>query len=128
VAFLALGGNGCISVTSNVAPGLCRSVYLALRHGQMARVQRSAASLAQLTAALFHETNPVPLKYALSLFGLMSSKVRLPLVEAGHSVQMELASVLAQLCDCYPGQMIGKICEKQIGRQSSALSSESHAR
>src|SRR5262245_14202407 len=110
VAFLAQGGNGCISVTSNVAPGLCRSVFLALRHGQMARVQRSAASLAQLTAALFQESNPVPLKYALSLFGLMSSRVRLPLIEPSHSIQMELASVLTQLCDAYPWQMIGTIC------------------
>ena len=42
---------------------------------------RDAGPLAQLTSALFRETSPAPLKYALSLLGLMSAKVRLPLVE-----------------------------------------------
>src|SRR6195256_300372 len=42
LAFLALGGNGCISVTSNIAPGLCRSMFLECKQGQMARAQRLA--------------------------------------------------------------------------------------
>jgi len=78
VAFLAQGGNGCISVTSNVAPGLCRTMFLACKQGQMAKAQRLGDPIAQLTYALFREPNPVPLKYALSLLGLMSPKVRLP--------------------------------------------------
>jgi 4-hydroxy-tetrahydrodipicolinate synthase len=41
--FFAQGGNGCISVTSNVAPGLCRSMFLAFKHGQMARPEGCAA-------------------------------------------------------------------------------------
>jgi 4-hydroxy-tetrahydrodipicolinate synthase len=40
LAFLAQGGNGCISVTSNLAPELCRSMFLACKHGQMAKAQR----------------------------------------------------------------------------------------
>jgi 4-hydroxy-tetrahydrodipicolinate synthase len=62
LAFLAQGGNGCISVTSNVAPGLCRSMFLAVRQGQLAAAQRLASPIAQLTAALFRETSPAPLK------------------------------------------------------------------
>jgi 4-hydroxy-tetrahydrodipicolinate synthase len=81
LAFLAQGGDGCISVTSNVTPGLCRNMFLAWRQGPAARAQRLARPIAQLTAALLCETNPVALKYALSLFGLMSPRVRLPLVE-----------------------------------------------
>ena len=66
LAFLALGGHGCISVTSNVAPGLCRNMFLECKQGQMSRAQRLAVPFAQLTAALFRESNPAPLKYALS--------------------------------------------------------------
>ncbi len=42
LAFLAQGGDGCISVMSNVAPGMCRSMFLACRHGQMLRAERLA--------------------------------------------------------------------------------------
>jgi 4-hydroxy-tetrahydrodipicolinate synthase len=109
LAFLAQGGDGCISVTSNVAPGLCRNMFLAWRQGPAARAQRLARPVAQLTAALFRETNPVPLKYALSLFGLMSPKLRLPLVELSDQFKIEVATTLAELCDVYSESMIGKI-------------------
>jgi 4-hydroxy-tetrahydrodipicolinate synthase len=108
-AFIAQGGDGCISVTSNVAPDLCRSMFLACRQGQIARARRLSTPIAQLTAALFCETNPVPLKYALSLFGLMSPRVRLPLVELGAQAQTQIADVLGRLCEEYSGSMIGKI-------------------
>lgn len=110
LAFLALGGNGCISVTSNVAPGLCRNMFLECKQGQIARAQRLAVPFAQLTAALFGESNPAPLKYALSLLGLMSPKVRLPLVELTNPTKAELTAILAQVCDGYSDSMIGKIC------------------
>jgi len=79
LAYSAEGGDGCISVTSNVAPALCRSMFLACKQGQIARAGRLAGSIALLTTALFRETNPVPIKYALSLFDLASPRVRLPL-------------------------------------------------
>jgi 4-hydroxy-tetrahydrodipicolinate synthase len=107
--FLAHGGNGCISVTSNAAPGLCRNMFLAWRQGENARAQRLALALVPLTAALFREPNPVPLKYALSLFGLTSPRVCLPLVELSGQAKTEVASVLARLCDEYSTFMIGKI-------------------
>lgn len=89
-AFIASGGDGCISVTSNVAPGLCRDMYLALRSGNVRRAQRLSGPISDLTAALFLEPNPVPVKYALSQLGLMSPKVRLPLVEAGLEVRTRI--------------------------------------
>jgi 4-hydroxy-tetrahydrodipicolinate synthase len=109
LAFLAQGGDGCISVTSNVAPGLCRNMFLAWKQGQVARAQRLALPIMKLTAALFRETSPVPLKYALSLFGLMSPRVRLPLVEPGTQTEIAIAGVLAQLCDEYSDSMIGEV-------------------
>jgi 4-hydroxy-tetrahydrodipicolinate synthase len=80
-AFIGQGGNGCISVTSNVAPGLCRAMYLASRQGQSCRAQHLAEVVARLTGALFCESNPVPVKYALSALKMMSPAVRLPLVD-----------------------------------------------
>jgi 4-hydroxy-tetrahydrodipicolinate synthase len=109
LAFLAQGGDGCISVTSNVAPGLCRNMFLAWRQGSVARAQRLARPIAQLTAALFCETNPVALKYALSLFGLMSPRVRLPLVELSDQYKPGIAAILAELGDTCPQAMIGRI-------------------
>ena len=61
LAYFALGGDGCISVTSNLAPGLCRNMFLAWKQGQSERAQRLARPVAQLTAALFQESSPVPL-------------------------------------------------------------------
>jgi 4-hydroxy-tetrahydrodipicolinate synthase len=109
LAFLAQGGDGCISVTSNVVPGLCRSMFLAWRQGPVARAQRLARPIAQLTAALFCETNPVALKYTLSLFGLMSPRVRLPLVELSDQYKPGIAAILGELCDTYPQAMIAGI-------------------
>jgi 4-hydroxy-tetrahydrodipicolinate synthase len=76
---MAQGGDGCISVTSNVAPGLCRSMFLAWKQGQSVRARRLERPITELTAVLFCETNPVPLKQALALLGLMAPAVRLPL-------------------------------------------------
>ena len=109
LAFLAQGGDGFISVTSNVVPGLCRNMFLAWRQGPAARAQRLARPVAQLTAALFCETNPVALKYALSLFGLMSPRVRLPLVDLSDQYRPGIAAILAELCDACPEAMIGRI-------------------
>ncbi len=109
LAFFAQGGDGCISVTSNLAPGLCRSMFLAYRQREMSTAQRLAAPIARLTAVLFRETSPVPLKHALSVFGLMSRRVRLPLVGLGEQAATELATVLVQVCDGHAEHMIGDL-------------------
>jgi 4-hydroxy-tetrahydrodipicolinate synthase len=109
-AFFAQGGNGCISVTSNVAPGLCRNMFLACKQGQMVRAQRLSREIATLTSVLIRESSPVPLKYALSLLDLMSPNVRLPLVELTEQTKAEVAVVIAQMCDENAEFMIGKVC------------------
>jgi 4-hydroxy-tetrahydrodipicolinate synthase len=107
MAFLRQGGNGCISVTSNVAPGLCRAMYLAVRQGQPSRAQHLAQVVASLTGALFSESNPVPIKYALSTMKMMSPGVRLPLVELKDESKAEIDAILAEVCEGYAEYMIG---------------------
>jgi 4-hydroxy-tetrahydrodipicolinate synthase len=109
LTFIAQGGDGCISVTANVAPGFCRDMFLTLRQGQITRAQRLSYPIAQLTAALFRETNPAPVKFALSLFGLMAPRVRLPLVEIAEKTKIELAGIVARLCNDWSASMIGRI-------------------
>ena len=120
LAFISQGGNGCISVTSNVAPGLCRNMFLACRQGQIASAQRWAIPVANLTAALFRETSPSPLKYALSLLGLMSPKVRLPLVELTDQSKAEVAAAMKQVCENYADDVIGKLYEPEHDSRRAA--------
>jgi 4-hydroxy-tetrahydrodipicolinate synthase len=96
---MALGGDGCISVTSNVAPGLCREMYLSTKQGEIARAQHLSTATARLTAALFRETSPAPVKYALSRLGLISARVRLPLVGPTAQLRNELDIILADLSE-----------------------------
>jgi 4-hydroxy-tetrahydrodipicolinate synthase len=80
LGFMAHGGHGCISVTSNVAPRLCAEFQASCLNGDYANALRIQDKLMPLHAALFIETNPAPAKYALSLLGKISDLVRLPMV------------------------------------------------
>jgi 4-hydroxy-tetrahydrodipicolinate synthase len=104
--FLAQGGDGCISVTANVAPGLCRTLYLQHRNTRSPHAQRLAQSHAQLTAALFCESNPGPVKYALSLLGLMSTRLRLPLVEPTEATRRAVRAAVRAIDDGYSDYLI----------------------
>jgi 4-hydroxy-tetrahydrodipicolinate synthase len=80
LGFMAHGGHGCISVTSNVAPRLCSQFQSACLKGDYAHALTVQHQLLPLHQALFYETNPSPAKYALSLLGKCSEDVRLPMV------------------------------------------------
>ena len=79
VAFLAQGGDGCISVTANVAPAQLSQMHEAWQKGNIATVQQINARLMPLHDALFVETSPGPVKYAASLLGRCTAEVRQPL-------------------------------------------------
>jgi len=81
VAYLAQGGDGVISVTANVAPGLCSEMHEAWQKGNVAAVRRINERLIPLHDALFAETSPAPVKYAASLLGRCTPEVRQPLCE-----------------------------------------------
>jgi 4-hydroxy-tetrahydrodipicolinate synthase len=80
LGFMAHGGHGCISVTSNVAPRLCAEFQGACLKGDYNNALKLQDKLMPLHTALFIETNPSPAKYALSLLGKCADTVRLPMV------------------------------------------------
>ncbi|NKD86931.1 4-hydroxy-tetrahydrodipicolinate synthase [Haematospirillum sp. 15-248] len=94
VAFLAQGGHGCISVTSNIAPRLCADLYRAWEEGNMEKVSTLRDRLVPLHNALFCETNPAPVKYAASLMGHCLDRVRLPLVPASQNARERVRAAM----------------------------------
>ena len=80
LAFNAHGGVGCISVTANVAPGLCAEFQEASLAGERDRAIALQDKLYPLHSALFVEPNPGAAKFALSLLGRIENVQRLPLV------------------------------------------------
>ena len=94
LGFNAHGGRGCISVASNVAPRLCADLQEATLAGDYAKALAIQDRLTPLHAALFVESNPVPVKYAASRLGLMAEDVRLPLVPATESARRAVDAAL----------------------------------
>jgi 4-hydroxy-tetrahydrodipicolinate synthase len=80
LGFMAHGGHGCISVTSNVVPRLCAEFQGACLRGDYGAALKLQDKLMPLHQSLFVETNPSPAKYALSVLGRCADTVRLPMV------------------------------------------------
>lgn len=78
--FYALGGSGCISVLSNVAPNLCKKIYSLASDGNFKDALNMQLDLLPLANALFLEVNPTPVKSALNYLGLCKNELKLPLV------------------------------------------------
>jgi 4-hydroxy-tetrahydrodipicolinate synthase len=87
LGFNAHGGQGCISVTSNVAPALCAEFQTACLRGDFATALRIQDRLMPLHDALFAETSPGPVKYAASRLGLCEPDTRLPLAPIGEATR-----------------------------------------
>src|SRR4029434_5709202 len=80
LGFMVHGGHGCISVTSNVAPRLCAEFQSACLRGDYGVALALQDTLLRLHTALFIETSPAPVKYALSVLGKCADTLRLPMV------------------------------------------------
>jgi 4-hydroxy-tetrahydrodipicolinate synthase len=80
LGFNAHGGVGAISVTANVAPRMCADFQEATLRGDYKAALKLQDRLMPLHHALFVETNPGPIKYAVSLLGLCNAEARLPMV------------------------------------------------
>jgi dihydrodipicolinate synthase/N-acetylneuraminate lyase len=93
-------------------------MYRAWKQGQTAYAQRLATVAAKLTAALFRESNPAPVKYALASMSLILPRVRLPLVEVKSDAKAEIDLILAHMCERYPRYMIGDVAKDRSGIQS----------
>ncbi len=94
-AFLAMGGEGCVSVASNVVPKAMVELYEFFSAGDWKQVSRVRNALLPLWQALFCETSPAPVKYALQRQGVFSTaNLRLPLLEASPSAQGRVKQAL----------------------------------
>ena len=97
VPFLSQGGQGCISVTANIAPKMCSDLHKAWQKGELKKVQSINSLLFPLHNALFLETSPGPVKYAASLLKICSNELRLPLVSISSNTKKEIKTVLTNL-------------------------------
>jgi 4-hydroxy-tetrahydrodipicolinate synthase len=94
LATLAQSGDGCISVTSNIAPRLCADMHKAWHKGDFAAARKINELLMPLHEALFVETSPAPVKWAASQLGLCSADVRLPMVHATENAQKRVRAAM----------------------------------
>jgi 4-hydroxy-tetrahydrodipicolinate synthase len=94
LGFMAHGGDGCISVTANVAPRLCAEFQGACLKGDFATALKLQDKLMPLHHALFIETNPAPAKYALSVLGKCAETVRLPMVPVAEKTRMAVRDAM----------------------------------
>ena len=94
LGFLAQGGNGCISVTANVAPRLCATMHDAWKARDLDKAFEMQDRLMPLHKALFFETSPAPVKYACELIGMASARVRLPLVACSEPARKQVRDAM----------------------------------
>lgn len=94
---MACGADGVISVASNVAPKQMKALTRAVAASDLKEAIRLNNSLMPLYHACFVESNPIPAKAALSLMGLCSDEMRLPLLPATEGTRTLLADVLRKL-------------------------------
>lgn len=87
IGYNAQGGVGCISVTANAAPRMCAEMQAACLNNDFDTALSYQDRLMPLHRALFLESNPAPVKYAVSLLGRCEPNVRLPLVETGDATR-----------------------------------------
>ncbi len=95
LGFMAMGGVGCISVTANVAPGLCAAFQKACLQGDWKQALALQDRLFPLHTALFTDASPGPVKYALNtLRSGFSADLRLPMTPAGEASRRAVDAAL----------------------------------
>ena len=97
LGFLAQGGDGCISVTANVAPRQCAGFFAAWARGDTGDARDRHTRLMPLHDVLFVESNPIPVKYAVSLLGKCALDVRLPLTTPGQANRERIEATMRRV-------------------------------
>ena len=95
LAYLAAGGHGCISVTANIAPRLCRQMHDAWAEGRVKDAMAIQDRLVPVHDAMFCETSPGPVKVAASLLGRSSELCRLPMAPVADSTRLRVREAMA---------------------------------
>ena len=97
LSLMATGAKGIISVASNVVPAEMAALAEALLDGDMAEARRLHHRLSPLFRNCFIESNPIPVKSAMVLMGLIENELRLPLVPASEHTEAVLKATLKEL-------------------------------
>jgi 4-hydroxy-tetrahydrodipicolinate synthase len=97
VGFNAMGGNGIISVSSNILPKMVSDLQKATALGDYKTALKIQDQLTNFHSAMFCETNPIPVKYALSLMGFCENEVRLPLIAPSPESQKRIKAEMQNL-------------------------------
>lgn len=95
--FMACGGRGVISVSSNVAPKAMSDLVAAAKKGDLAGARKLQLELQPLHRVLFVESNPIPVKWALHLMGRFGPELRLPLTPMTEGNAAKLKEELKKL-------------------------------
>jgi 4-hydroxy-tetrahydrodipicolinate synthase len=90
MAYLASGGDGCISVVANLYPDLCRVIHEGCATGSLRGSRNLSGRVAALGSLLAGDSPVAALKYGMSVLGFMRSIVRLPLVELGRDARRKI--------------------------------------
>jgi 4-hydroxy-tetrahydrodipicolinate synthase len=91
---MALGAKGVVTVAANVLPAEMATMVEAFRAGKVEEARRLHYKLSSLFAALFYETNPIPVKEALAMMGRIDGELRLPLCPMASETREKLSRVL----------------------------------
>lgn len=97
LAVVAMGGDGVISVVSNETPGMMRELIDAALDGDYEKARRLHYRLLPLMNANFIESNPIPVKAAMAMMGLLEENYRLPLVPISAANREKLRKVADEL-------------------------------
>jgi len=96
LGYIAHGGHGCISVSSNVAPEACAAFYEAALSGDWTAALAWQDRLVRLHKGLFLDASPAPTKFALSHLGLCTDEVRLPIAPCAEAVKSQVLEAMRE--------------------------------
>ncbi|MBM3589995.1 MAG: 4-hydroxy-tetrahydrodipicolinate synthase [Alphaproteobacteria bacterium] len=97
VGFNAMGGNGVISVSSNLLPKMVSDLQKYTAKGDYKQALIIQDKLTEFHATMFCETNPIPVKYGASLMGLCESEIRLPLSQPSIEVRLKIETIMKKM-------------------------------
>ena len=94
--YLAAGGHGCISVSSNIAPKLLSQMHNAWENKELQKSFEIHLKMINLHDAMFCESSPGPVKFAAEKLGLCKSEARLPIVEIEDTSKEQVINALKE--------------------------------
>ncbi|ABK45958.1 dihydrodipicolinate synthase [Magnetococcus marinus MC-1] len=95
--FLSVGGQGVISVTTNLAPRLVRDLWDLWHNGQINEAREVHEQLLEINGLLFCETSPIPVKAGAAMLGLCHNELRLPMTAMSEANQAKLHRAMVKL-------------------------------